>query len=168
MVQCSDWARQSHGIGWKIERWTIFSLLEMNIIEVFEAAIHFTEIKQNGNGLYWEIIFSGFIFLSFLLDIFFIYISNVIPFPSFPSKNPLSTPLSPCSPTYLFPFLILAFPYTGGIQPSFLYNCKLLPASKKNWLRKLPYLFTLSLYYYVMSFHVKRCWRTYWFFIIIH
>jgi hypothetical protein len=31
--------------------------------------------------LFWE---------TFLLDIFFIYISNVIPFPGFPSKNPLS------------------------------------------------------------------------------
>ena len=35
----------------------------------------------------------------FLLDIFFIYISNVIPFPGFPSENALSPPLSPCSPT---------------------------------------------------------------------
>ena len=34
----------------------------------------------------------------FLLDIFFIYISNVIPFPSFPSKNPLSSPYSPLLP----------------------------------------------------------------------
>jgi hypothetical protein len=32
------------------------------------------------------------LFLSVLLDIFFIYISNVIPFPSFPSKIPLSPP----------------------------------------------------------------------------
>ena len=31
-------------------------------------------------------------FFLFLLDIFFIYISNVIPFPSFPSENPLSPP----------------------------------------------------------------------------
>jgi hypothetical protein len=30
-----------------------------------------------------------------LLDIFFIYISNVIPFPSFHSENPLSLPPSP-------------------------------------------------------------------------
>jgi hypothetical protein len=36
----------------------------------------------------------------FLLDIFFIYISNVIPFLSFPSKNPLS---SLCSPTHQLP-----------------------------------------------------------------
>jgi F0F1-type ATP synthase membrane subunit a len=48
----------------------------------------------------------------FLLDIFFIYISNVIPFPSFPSKNPLSSPLSPThKPTHSC-FLALAFPYT--------------------------------------------------------
>jgi hypothetical protein len=38
--------------------------------------------------------------LEFLLDIFFIYISNIIPFPGFPSENPLSLPFSPCSPTY--------------------------------------------------------------------
>jgi hypothetical protein len=36
----------------------------------------------------------------FLLDIFFIYNSNVIPFPGFPSKNPLSpSPLLPNPPT---------------------------------------------------------------------
>jgi hypothetical protein len=38
-------------------------------------------------------------FLSFLLDIFFIYISNAIPFPCLPSKTPLSHCPSPCSPT---------------------------------------------------------------------
>ena len=39
---------------------------------------------------------------TFLLDIFFIYISNVIPFPSFPSENPLFTlPPPPASqPTH--------------------------------------------------------------------
>jgi hypothetical protein len=36
----------------------------------------------------------------FLLDIFFYYISNVIPFSGFTSENPLSHPLSPCSPTH--------------------------------------------------------------------
>jgi hypothetical protein len=34
----------------------------------------------------------------FLLDIFFIYISNVIPFPSFPSKNSLFLPPSLSQP----------------------------------------------------------------------
>jgi hypothetical protein len=50
----------------------------------------------------------------FLFDIFFIYISNVIPFSGFPSKNPLFSPPSPCSPTHPFPFPDLAFPYTGA------------------------------------------------------
>ena len=36
----------------------------------------------------------------FLSDIFFIYIPNAIPFPSFLSKNSLYPPPSPCSPTY--------------------------------------------------------------------
>jgi hypothetical protein len=34
-------------------------------------------------------------FLFFLLEIFFIYISNAIPFPSFPSENPLFLPQPP-------------------------------------------------------------------------
>jgi hypothetical protein len=52
--------------------------------------------------------------LSFLLDIFFIYISNGIPFLNFPSENPLSPPhLLAHQPTN-FHFLALAFPYTGA------------------------------------------------------
>jgi hypothetical protein len=50
----------------------------------------------------------------FLVDIFFIYILNVTPFPSFPSKNPLFPLPSPCSPTHPLPFLVLAFPYIGA------------------------------------------------------
>jgi hypothetical protein len=34
----------------------------------------------------------------YVLDIFFIYSSNVIPFPSFPSENPLSPPPLPLFP----------------------------------------------------------------------
>ena len=55
--------------------------------------------------------------IKFLLNIFFIYISNVIPFPSFPSENPLS-------PTPFF-LLLYPFPFPGhgialyrGIEPS--------------------------------------------------
>jgi hypothetical protein len=55
-----------------------------------------------------------FLNLFLFLDIFFIYISNVIPFPNFPSENPLSPPHSPCLPTHPLPFLVLAFPYTGA------------------------------------------------------
>ena len=42
---------------------------------------------------------------NFLLDIFFIYILNVIPFPSFPSEKhpPPSPPPFPCSPTHPLP-----------------------------------------------------------------
>jgi hypothetical protein len=57
---------------------------------------------------------------SFLLDIFFTYISNVILFSSFPSENPLSSTPLPLphphpapQPTY-FCFLAQAFPYTGA------------------------------------------------------
>jgi hypothetical protein len=45
---------------------------------------------------------------------YFIYISNIIPFPSFLSKNPLSPPSSPAQQPTHFCFLVLAFPYTGA------------------------------------------------------
>jgi hypothetical protein len=59
-----------------------------------------------------------FFIIIFLLDIFFIYISNVIPFPNFLSKNPLSSPLFPCSPTH--PLLLpgIGIPLYWGIEPS--------------------------------------------------
>jgi hypothetical protein len=43
----------------------------------------------------------GFVFSPFLLDIFFIYISNVIPFPSFPLKILYTLPLLPNPPTLI-------------------------------------------------------------------
>jgi hypothetical protein len=63
-----------------------------------------------------------FQFFSFLLDILFIYISNIIPFPGFHSATPLSHPPSLCfygdiphPPTH--PCLTaLAFPYTGTLS----------------------------------------------------
>jgi hypothetical protein len=39
-------------------------------------------------------IYLQIVILFLKLDIFFIYISNVIPFPIFPSENPLSSPPS--------------------------------------------------------------------------
>jgi hypothetical protein len=45
----------------------------------------------------------------FLLDIFLIYISIVIPFPSFPSENLLPFSLL-CSPTHTHPLLVLGSP----------------------------------------------------------
>jgi hypothetical protein len=55
-----------------------------------------------------------FVFSSFLLDIFFIYISNVIPFSGFPAENlyPIHSP--PDHPSTHSCFPVLAFPYTGA------------------------------------------------------
>jgi hypothetical protein len=53
----------------------------------------------------------------FLLDIFFIYISNDIPFPGFPSESPLSYP-PPHSPTHPLLLLGLGIPLYWGKEPS--------------------------------------------------
>jgi hypothetical protein len=56
-----------------------------------------------------------FVFVLFLFFIrYFLYISNVIPFPSFPSENPLSSPAPPAHQSTHSHFLALAFPYTGA------------------------------------------------------
>ena len=61
-------------------------------------------ISQRLYLLHWIIQFPHdnpfFFFLFFLLDIFFIYIFNVIPFPSFLSENPLSPPTIAPQPTH--------------------------------------------------------------------
>ena len=77
---------------------------------------------------------------SFLLDIFFIYISNIFPFLGLSFRNSLShvpLPLWGCSPTHppthsLLPFL--AFPYTGAsntLRPKGLFShwCPTRPSS---------------------------------------
>jgi hypothetical protein len=53
--------------------------------------------------------------LLFFFDISFILISNVIPFPGFPSKTPSPSPLAH-QQTHSH-FLALAFPYTGASNP---------------------------------------------------
>jgi hypothetical protein len=63
----------------------------------------------------------------FLLDIFFIYISNVIPFPSFPSENLLLPPSSPCSPTHTLQLPGLGIPLYWGIELSRADQGPLLP-----------------------------------------
>jgi hypothetical protein len=64
-------------------------------------------------------IFTCMLIFSFLLDIFFIYISNVIPFPSFPSKIPLSpSPVSPCSSTHSLLLHCPGISLHWGIKPS--------------------------------------------------
>ena len=62
------------------------------------------KLKQNHIYIYiYTHIYSVwcfYLFDRFFKIIFFIYITNVIPFPGFRSKNPLSHLLSPCSPTH--------------------------------------------------------------------
>ena len=57
---------------------------------------------------------------TFLLDIFFIYISIAIPFPDSPSENPLPLHLfpSPFSPTHPLPLSGFGIPLYWGIEPS--------------------------------------------------
>jgi hypothetical protein len=56
------------------------------------------------------------VFFTFLLDNFFIYISNVIPFTGSPSKNLLSpSPPPDHQPTHSW-FLAQAFPYAGALN----------------------------------------------------
>jgi hypothetical protein len=74
----------------------------------------------------WKIFFLAFetwgflitieIFLFFIRN--FIYISNVIPFPGFPSENPLPHPPSLCSPTHPLLLAYSVIPLHWGIEPS--------------------------------------------------
>ena len=65
-----------------------------------------------------DINFSLFYFVCFFLDIFFTYISNVIPFSGFSSENPLSPPHFPCSPTHPLPLPSSGVPLHSGIKLS--------------------------------------------------
>ena len=71
-------------------------------------------------------------FFTFLFDILFIYISNVIPFHCFPSANPLSHLPFPCfyegapQPTHLLQLPGLGIPLHWGIKHS-LDQGSLLP-----------------------------------------
>ena len=69
---------------------------------------------------------SCFLNVKFLLDIFFIYISNAIPFPSFLFESPLYPP-----PTHSH-FLALAFPCTG------VYNLHKTKGLSSHWWTTRP------------------------------
>jgi hypothetical protein len=64
-------------------------------------------------------LFQFWFYFAFLLDIFFIYILNVIPFPGFPSENPLSHPPPPAhQPIHPLPLPCPGIPLQWGIEPS--------------------------------------------------
>ena len=72
---------------------------------------------------FFYIVFLNSFFSFFILDILFIYISNVIPFPNFPSRNLHPTPLLlllwGCGPTYPpthSHLPALEFPYSGALS----------------------------------------------------
>jgi hypothetical protein len=85
----------------------------------------------NGFLFYFVMYLHLFVLGYFLLVILFIYISNVIPLPGYPSINPLFYPCSPASvrvlthpPTYIH-LTVLAFPFT---EASSLRRTKGLPS----------------------------------------
>jgi hypothetical protein len=85
-------AKEETGLGNKMKRILPDSTVWLDILE-----------KEDSHTLLIYLFF-GF-FILFLLDIFFIYISNVIPFPSFPSENPLFPPLAPQpTPAHSYPW----------------------------------------------------------------
>jgi hypothetical protein len=71
--------------------------------------------------LYFKLFFFFYFFfgcqINFLIDLFFIYISNVIPFPGLPSKIPIH-PHSRCSPTHPLLLPCPGIPLHWGIKSS--------------------------------------------------
>ena len=89
------------------------------IISMFIAVTIFEKIKYK--SLFETIFFIPYltsviavgIVFRFLLNIYLIYISNVVPFSGFPYENPLSPPSSPCSPSHPHVRPGPGIPYTG-------------------------------------------------------
>jgi hypothetical protein len=82
---------------------------------------------------YFILFYFTLFYFILLLDIFFIYISNVISFPGFPSKKTTYPLLPPPAhqPTHSH-FPALAFPYTGTYN---LHRAKGLSSRDKVWSR---------------------------------
>ena len=98
---------------------TFFIQANAHTIEVIGVQVVSGRCKLKSPLLILSFLFSPIsTYFSFFLDIFFIYISNVIPFPSFLSENPLSLSQSPCSSTH--PLLLPGpgIPLYWGIEPS--------------------------------------------------
>jgi hypothetical protein len=88
--------------------------MKVNRQEPSVAALQ--EAQQAGERVKRRYFFKKIILL-LLLDISIIYTSDVIPFPSFPSKNPLLLP-SPSSLSEILPLPGPGIPLHWGIEPS--------------------------------------------------
>jgi hypothetical protein len=104
-----------------------FSLKEEdNWLEVFFKALYYFILPVHNllPGCRYDMpSFLLFLPVLSLLDIFFIYISNIIPFPGFPSGKPLSHSPSPCFIESFLPPHPPPLPHPGillhwGIKPS--------------------------------------------------
>jgi hypothetical protein len=90
-----------------------------NAENIFYAIYWYVFPYHNSSEIFFLHFFYLFIYLFiYLLDIFFIYISNVIPSPGLPSEKPLSHPSSPCSPTQPLSFPCPGIPLQWGIKSS--------------------------------------------------
>lgn len=88
----------------------ILSFLNLYIIVLRFPAIYYDSDIPNfysfSSFSFLKIYLYLYVFRLILLDVFFIYISIVIPFLSFLSENPIYPPHSPCTPTHLLLLLL--------------------------------------------------------------
>jgi hypothetical protein len=80
----------------------ILGLINVSCLTLSEGNYHSILVNREYNQ----------IFVNF--KIFFIYVSNVIPFPILPSEKPYLLPPPPAPQLTHSCFLALAFPYTGA------------------------------------------------------
>jgi hypothetical protein len=89
--------------------------------------------------------------LFFLLGIFFIYISNVIPFSSFPSETPYPIPPPAVHQPTRFYFPVLLFPYTAALF--IIARCwkESRCPSTEGWIQKMWYIYAMESYSAIKS-----------------
>ena len=109
--------RHTHAYAHKHKHMNAYNLTILKCLKQLNSSV--SKYIQNGMKWSWGKRVSdkyGFIFLK--LDFFFIYISNIIPFPSFPSETSLSYPPSFCSPTHQLPLPAPRILLYRDIEPS--------------------------------------------------
>ena len=96
--QSKDWWSCNSNCTGARSWWLLFSLTLCALLNTGNLTLYYCSVLKYGLitiivpcfNKSWK---PNSFFKKFLLDIFFIYISNAIPFPGFPSENPLSHPL---------------------------------------------------------------------------